>query len=135
MNAELTNFCSNFDNSVQRIRYWSSDRSVAGGASLSPSASTAQLASLGLSISGVSTPSILPESKPTTGAPNLTAGQRKRIKTYLKRCRINPRHTQLNLEGYLLLPVQRIPRYRLLVSDPPFSMHGLGSSFFSWKNY
>lgn len=45
----------------------------------------------------------------------LTSGQRKRIKSYLKRCRLNPRHSQLNLEGYLLLPVQRIPRYRLLV--------------------
>ena len=30
---------------------------------------------------------------------------------------MNPRHSQLNLEGYLLLPVQRIPRYRLLVSQ------------------
>lgn len=47
---------------------------------------------------------------------NLTSGQRKRIKTFLKRCRVNPRHSQLNMEGYLLLPVQRIPRYRLLVS-------------------
>ena len=113
-------FNSNFDNSVQRIRYWSSDRSVTGGASLSPNSSTAHLASLGLSMSAVSNPSMLPESKPTTGAPNLTAGQRKRIKTYLKRCRLHPRHTQLNLEGYLLLPVQRIPRYRLLVSTPIF---------------
>lgn len=31
---------------------------------------------------------------------------------------MSPRHTQLNLEGYLLLPVQRIPRYRLLVRSP-----------------
>lgn len=46
----------------------------------------------------------------------LTSSQRKRIKQYLKRCRMNPRHSQLNLEGYLLLPIQRIPRYRLLVS-------------------
>lgn len=50
-----------------------------------------------------------------TGVPNISTSQRKRIKSYLKRCRMNPRHTQLNLEGYLLLPVQRIPRYRLLV--------------------
>jgi hypothetical protein len=51
----------------------------------------------------------------SSGGPQLTSSQRKRIKTYLKRCRLNPRHSQLNLEGYLLLPVQRIPRYRLLV--------------------
>jgi RhoGEF domain len=50
-----------------------------------------------------------------SGGPQLTSSQRKRIKSYLKRCRLNPRHSQLNLEGYLLLPVQRIPRYRLLV--------------------
>ena len=122
-------FNSNFDNSVQRIRYWSSDRSVTGGASLSPNSSTAHLASLGLSMSAVSNPSLLPESKPTTGTPNLTAGQRKRIKTYLKRCRLHPRHTQLNLEGYLLLPVQRIPRYRLLVSTPIFLNTSVSSCF------
>lgn len=57
----------------------------------------------------------MPEPMPANAAP-LTSSQRKRIKAYLKRCRMNPRHSQLNLEGYLLLPVQRIPRYRLLVS-------------------
>jgi hypothetical protein len=34
----------------------------------------------------------------------------------LQACRKNPKHTQINLESYLLLPVQRIPRYRMLVS-------------------
>ena len=66
-----------------------------------------------MSLGGVAAPSVA--SDPTTKV-NLTAGQRKRIKQYLKRSRMNPRHSQLNLEGYLLLPVQRIPRYRLLVS-------------------
>ena len=65
-------------------------------------------------MSAVTTPGALPEPMPVNAAP-LTSGQRKRIKTYMKRCRMNPRHSQLNLEGYLLLPVQRIPRYRLLV--------------------
>lgn len=46
---------------------------------------------------------------------SLTSNQRKRIKQYLKRCRMNPKHSQINLEAYLLLPVQRIPRYRMLV--------------------
>ncbi|KAK2461771.1 hypothetical protein APHAL10511_006234 [Amanita phalloides] len=112
-----SSYINNFDNSVQRIKYWTSDRSMTGGVSLSPNSSTAQLASLGLAMSAVSNPSVLPESMPTNGAPNLTASQRKRIKSYLKRCRINPRHTQLNLEGYLLLPIQRIPRYRLLLEE------------------
>lgn len=111
---------SNFDNSVQRVRHWTVDRSLPGnaspGAAISPSSSTAHLVGLGLSMSAISTPGVASEgSTVSTGVPNLTMSQRKRIKSYLKRCRMNPRHSQLNLEGYLLLPVQRIPRYRLLV--------------------
>lgn len=48
---------------------------------------------------------------------NLSPSQRKKIRTFMKRCRTHPRHTQLNVESYLLLPVQRIPRYRLLLED------------------
>ncbi len=47
----------------------------------------------------------------------LTPSQRKKIRTFMKRCRTHPRHTQINVESYLLLPVQRIPRYRLLLED------------------
>ena len=107
-------FCSNFDNSVQRVKYWTSDKQVPPSAVGSPSSSTAQLATLGLSMSVV--PGVVPDAPGAVGLPNLSASQRRRLKSYLKRCRMNPRHTQLNLEGYLLLPVQRIPRYRLLVS-------------------
>jgi hypothetical protein len=111
---------SNFDNSLQRVKYWTLDRSSPGSASpgtmTSPSSSTAQLVGLGLSMSAITSPGIASEGSPlSTGVPSLTVSQRKRIKHYLKRCRLNPRHSQLNLEGYLLLPVQRIPRYRLLV--------------------
>jgi hypothetical protein len=81
-----------------------SDRPSTGNGS-SPSLTT-QTAAGGGSSNTASDPS---------GGPQLTSSQRKRIKGYLKRCRLNPRHSQLNLEGYLLLPVQRIPRYRLLV--------------------
>lgn len=110
---------SNFDSSVQRVKYWTSERQQSGASSpsntLSPSSSTAQLVGFGLTMSAVSTPSLVDSSSGPAGLPNLTSSQRKRIRSYLKRCRINPRHSQLNLEGYLLLPVQRIPRYRLLV--------------------
>ncbi|PWN54257.1 hypothetical protein IE53DRAFT_258314 [Violaceomyces palustris] len=47
----------------------------------------------------------------------LTPGQRKKLKSFMKRCRAHPKHHQLNVESYLLLPVQRIPRYRLLLED------------------
>lgn len=102
---------SNFDNSVQRVKSWTSPTSgsASPGNAISPNSSTAQLVSLSMSVAG--TPAAA-----EAGMPTLTTSQKKRIKSYLKRCRLNPRHAQLNLEGYLLLPVQRIPRYKLLVS-------------------
>jgi RhoGEF domain len=101
------NTTSNFDNSVQRIKQWVIDRpgTATGSSPLSPSLASQPAAGIGAS-NMASDPS---------GGPQLTSSQKKRIKNYLKRCRLNPRHSQLNLEGYLLLPVQRIPRYRLLV--------------------
>ncbi|KAF8649758.1 hypothetical protein AX16_005525 [Volvariella volvacea WC 439] len=108
-------YINNFDNSVQRVKHWSSDRSngtVTPATTISPASSTVQLASIGLAISAISA-----DPAGATGLPNLTSNQRRRIKSYLKRCRMNPHHSQLNLEGYLLLPVQRIPRYRLLLEE------------------
>ncbi|TFK57379.1 hypothetical protein OE88DRAFT_1651074 [Heliocybe sulcata] len=112
-------YINNFDNSVQRIKYWTSSRNASAGSppsAMSPSSSTAQLVGLGLSISAVTSPGVMPDGTLSGSAP-LTTSQRKRIKAYMKRCRMNPRHSQLNLEGYLLLPVQRIPRYRLLLEE------------------
>ncbi|THH10544.1 hypothetical protein EW145_g1259 [Phellinidium pouzarii] len=116
----------NFENSVSRIRQWVTDRPAPAppSATLSPSSSTAHLANMAISMSAISAPSSSLVDGMSAGKTLLTSGQRKRIKAYLKRCRINPRHSQLNLEGYLLLPVQRIPRYRLLVC-PVLSLEDL----------
>ncbi|OJA11753.1 hypothetical protein AZE42_02938 [Rhizopogon vesiculosus] len=114
-------YINNFDNSVQRVRFWATDRPVALNASpgLTPSSSTStvQLAGLGLAISAPSVPVAVSDPSSPNHTAHLTSGQRKRIKHFLKRCRVNPRHSQLNMEGYLLLPVQRIPRYRLLLEE------------------
>ncbi|KAK0456257.1 hypothetical protein EV421DRAFT_1895502 [Armillaria borealis] len=116
-----SSYINNFDHSVQRVKYWTSDRNVSGssspGSTMSPSSSTAQLVGLGLTMSAVSSPTVVESSSGPAGLPNLSSSQRKRIRSYLKRCRMSPRHSQLNLEGYLLLPVQRIPRYRLLLEE------------------
>ncbi|KAH7915350.1 hypothetical protein BJ138DRAFT_1141928 [Hygrophoropsis aurantiaca] len=118
-----SSYINNFDNSVERVKYWSTDRAATGnsspGSNMSPSSSHTQLVGLGLSMSSVAIPApgIHDPTSAASGVPNLSSGQRKRIKTFLKRCRINPRHSQLNMEGYLLLPVQRIPRYRLLLEE------------------
>ncbi|CDO75268.1 hypothetical protein BN946_scf184967.g21 [Trametes cinnabarina] len=112
-------YINNFDNSVQRIRLWTTDKSgsTTPAQTLSPSSSSAQLVGLGLAMSAGlgNTPSA--DGANAASGVSLTSSQRKRIKAYLKRCRMNPRHSQLNLEGYLLLPVQRIPRYRLLLEE------------------
>ncbi|KIY63637.1 hypothetical protein CYLTODRAFT_381929 [Cylindrobasidium torrendii FP15055 ss-10] len=119
-------YINNFDNSVQRVKYWTSDRdrdrhpqapTASPSPTLSPSPSTSQLSTFSMAIAGVSSPNLADQASSTAGLPNLTSGQRKRIRQYLKRCRLNPRHSQLNLEGYLLLPIQRIPRYRLLLEE------------------
>ena len=68
---------------------------------------------LGLTMSAVA--GVAPETHAANNTP-LAANQRKRVKAFLKRCRINPRHSQIDLQAYLLLPVQRIPRYKLFVS-------------------
>ncbi|KJA26158.1 hypothetical protein HYPSUDRAFT_133726 [Hypholoma sublateritium FD-334 SS-4] len=117
-----SSYINNFDSSVQRVKYWTSDRNTpapaAPGPALTSSPSTSQLVGLGLGMALASTPSALAAGDAAaTGIPNLTTGQRRRIKAYLKRCRLNPRHAQLNLEGYLLLPVQRVPRYKLLLEE------------------
>ncbi|KAH8979839.1 GrfA protein [Lactarius akahatsu] len=91
-------YISNFDHSVQRIRQWVSDRP---GTATGPSPQSPPLNA----------------TSDSSGGPQLTSSQRKRIKSFLKRCRLHPRHSQLNLEGYLLAPVSRIPRYRLLLEE------------------
>ncbi|KAI0824224.1 hypothetical protein BC628DRAFT_1411147 [Trametes gibbosa] len=113
-------YINNFDNSVQRIKTWTSDKPGAStpAQTLSPSSSSAQLVGLGLAMSaGLGAGTAPDASVSASNSAVLTSSQRKRIKQYLKRCRMNPRHSQLNLEGYLLLPVQRIPRYRLLLEE------------------
>ncbi|KAF9577115.1 hypothetical protein BGW38_007882, partial [Lunasporangiospora selenospora] len=42
---------------------------------------------------------------------------KKKMKEFLRRCARHPNHSQLGLQGYLLLPVQRIPRYKMLLQD------------------
>ncbi|KAG0017502.1 hypothetical protein BGZ80_008210 [Entomortierella chlamydospora] len=47
----------------------------------------------------------------------LTSKQKKKMKEFLRRCAKHPNHTQLTIQGYLLLPIQRIPRYKMLLQD------------------
>ena len=49
-----------------------------------------------------------------SNTPALTTSQRKRIRGLLKVAKRDPRHSQIDLQSYLLLPIQRIPRYKML---------------------
>jgi len=108
-------YINNFDNAVQRLKHWSHDHRKPGV--LSPSSSTAHLAGIALQQMAVAGAPTLNEAIATSGVQSLTSSQRKRIRQFLKRSRLNAKHSQINLEAYLLLPVQRIPRYRLLLEE------------------
>ena len=43
--------------------------------------------------------------------------KRKKFKQFCLTAQTDPRHTQMNLQFYLIMPVQRIPRYKLLLED------------------
>ncbi|CEH15703.1 Predicted Rho/Rac guanine nucleotide exchange factor/faciogenital dysplasia protein 3 [Ceraceosorus bombacis] len=58
-------------------------------------------------------PSTASEATPSA----LARKQVKRVRSFLQHAKADQRHTQINLESYLLLPVQRLPRYRLLLED------------------
>ncbi|KAF7319907.1 DH domain-containing protein [Mycena kentingensis (nom. inval.)] len=112
-----SSYINNFDNAVQRVKSWSAAAGPSGASTPAVTPSTSQLAGLGLALSAISGPHGPSDVGNNAGMPQLSTSQRKRLRSYLKRCRMNPRHSQLNLEGYLLLPVQRIPRYRLLLEE------------------
>lgn len=101
-------YINGFDHSVHRIKQWVSDRP---GTANGPSPQSPSFVTPATGVGAANTTS------DSSGGSQLTSSQRRRIKGYLKRCRLHPRHSQLNLEGYLLLPVQRIPRYRLLLEE------------------
>jgi len=110
---QYSTYINNFDNALQRMKSWTmqvADRMGPGGASKGIG-----VAAVGAGLVGSA---VLPvgDAVPITSCP-LSVTQRKRVKHFLKRCKEHPQHSQINLESYLLLPVQRVPRYKLLLED------------------
>ncbi|GAA5978961.1 hypothetical protein JCM11641_000108 [Rhodosporidiobolus odoratus] len=99
-----SSYINGFDDALTRIQTWakssSSRSSTSNGTQASPSLAPSTFfdASAGV-------------------ASSLSSSQKKRIKNWMKRCRAHPSHSQISLESYLLLPIQRIPRYRLLLES------------------
>ncbi|ODO00646.1 hypothetical protein L198_02968 [Cryptococcus wingfieldii CBS 7118] len=46
---------------------------------------------------------------------DLTKADKARVQAYLLQCKTNKAHSQIDMTGYLLLPVQRLTRYRMLL--------------------
>ncbi|KAI9206501.1 uncharacterized protein BJ171DRAFT_31726 [Polychytrium aggregatum] len=41
----------------------------------------------------------------------------KKFKAFMSQAKLDPEHTQISLQSYLILPVQRLPRYKLLLDQ------------------
>lgn len=109
---QYSTYINNFDNALSRMRSWVMPTSPGA---LSSAPKSVGVAAVGAGLIGSA---VLPagDSSPQAGCP-LTPTQRKRVKQFLKRCKQHPQHSQINLESYLLLPVQRVPRYKMLLED------------------
>ena len=119
---QYSTYINNFDNALSRMQTWTAPSSAPGTpafagkshlAGNTPSIA-ATVTALGAGLGGVSLNNNDPV--PHSGMV-MSTSQRKRVKTFLKRCREHPMHSQINLESYLLLPIQRVPRYKLLLED------------------
>lgn len=112
---QYSTYINNFDNALARMKSWvAPPPGSMSSPSSSKAGSTVGVAALGASLVGSA---VVPSDvKPHSGA-HLNPSQRKRVKHFLKRAKENPKHSQINLESYLLLPVQRVPRYKLLLED------------------
>ncbi|KAG0145985.1 hypothetical protein CROQUDRAFT_78172 [Cronartium quercuum f. sp. fusiforme G11] len=95
-------YITQFDTALERLREWTVTTS--NTITLNP-------------IINNSTTSWQPNNVHTNNSLQISPAQKKRLKAYLKKCRSNPSHSQMNLESYLLMPVQRLPRYKLLLEN------------------
>lgn len=114
---QYSTYTNNYDNALSRMKGWTAPSSSPAAPGFSTKPSSPNIAGLAAATSTnvAMAMTAAPDAGPS--ASHLSSAQKKRVKTFLKRCRENPRHSQINLESYLLLPVQRIPRYKLLLED------------------
>lgn len=117
-----TNYVNQYETALRIISQWHEPMSPRVKSALKTSSNS--LASIGqrfLNIDSASfntSPTALTfEEKALGELQPISHTEHRRMQLFLKRCRDDPRHSQINLEGYLLLPIQRIPRYRLLLEQ------------------
>ena len=117
---QYSTYTNNFENALSRMRMWSASSSQPGplgSAKPSPSmgvSSAAISAGVGAGLGSIS-PTI--DASAAAAGSAMTAAQRKRVKAFLKAARKEKAHSQISLESYLLLPIQRVPRYKMLLEQ------------------
>ena len=106
------NYVNQYDSSVQAISRWSEPTLTRTRQALrTPSASFRNIGQRLLNSDTSQSDDRIEDSS------HLSNSDLRKFQHYLRKCREDPRHSQINLEGYLLLPIQRIPRYRLLLEQ------------------
>lgn len=104
-------YITQFDVALERLREWTVT------ASNTPTLNSMVTMQQPSTVAGPSSSSWSPSANGNAANMHISTAQKKRLKSYLKRCRANPAHSQMNLESYLLMPVQRLPRYKLLLEN------------------
>ncbi|OWZ42614.1 hypothetical protein C351_03143 [Cryptococcus neoformans c8] len=52
-----------------------------------------------------------------TNRADMVRQDKNRVQAYLAKCKVNKKHSQINMTSYLLLPVQRLTRYKMLLEQ------------------
>lgn len=112
---QYSTYITNFDNALARMKTWSLSNSGSSTPVFSGKSSAANV-SVNALAAGMGAVSMSAAAVQTASGQPMSSNQRKRVKAFLKKAREHPMHSQISLESYLLLPIQRIPRYKLLVS-------------------
>ena len=117
-----TNYVNQYETALKIISQWHEPISPRVKSAIKSSSTS--LASIGQrflnidpALSSTSPTALTFEEKALSDLQPISHAEHRRMQLFLRRCRDDPRHSQINLEGYLLLPIQRIPRYRLLLEQ------------------
>lgn len=81
------------------------------------SGASERVASVTTGRNGFRSPGQSPSALPWPKTPRGRTTKSDNIASFLEQCRQHPQHSQIDLESYLILPVQRLPRYRLLLDN------------------
>lgn len=113
---QYSTYITNFDNALARMKTWSLSNSSSSTPVFSGKSSATNV-SVNALAAGMGAVSLSAAAAQTASGQSMSSNQRKRVKNFLKKAREHPMHSQISLESYLLLPIQRIPRYKLLLTE------------------